>query len=184
MSNNQISQGASFTEAVLEFSRSAYSASGNPVFVWVAINWCRNEVTPPAPLPDWCVHHLGQDAGRVSALMSLSPQTETIDGVAVASVGTIGKGPGRAPPTPKPGEILGALGFTRKGWNAFKEAGSKLRAWRAAVQFRLARKAGRSSSEALEEVMDWLGEEDETNAKDIIRVGEHLGMQKPSQETS
>jgi hypothetical protein len=170
-----------FTEAHLEFLRSSYLATANPVFAWLAIHWCRNETTPPSPLPDWCIDCLAETAGRFNALMSPAPQVETaIDGVAITSFGSIGKGARRAPPTPKASQILGALGFTAKGKNAFKDAGSKLRARRAAVRFDEASSTGRSSGEALKEVMEWLGEHDETNAKKIIQVGKRLTGGKTS----
>jgi hypothetical protein len=109
--------------------------------------------------------------------MDPAPRSETIEGVVVTSFGSIGKGAGRAPPTPKASKMLAAVGFNSKGKNAFKEAGSKLRARRAAVRFAEALTTGRSSGDALEEVMEWLGEDDTTNAKNIVRAGERLGMQ-------
>jgi hypothetical protein len=166
---------SSFAEAHLEFLRSSYSATANPIFAWMAVHWCRNETTPPSPLPDWCIDCLAETAHRFNTLMSPAPQVETIDGVAITSVGSIGKGAGRAPPTPKASQILGALGFTAKGKNAFKDAGSKLRAWRAAVRFAEARRTGRSSGEALKEVMEWLGEKNKSNAKKLLRDGKRLG---------
>ncbi len=174
MANQKRSHDISFAEAHLGFLKSGYSATSNPLFVWMAINWCRNE-TPRRSLPDWCVDHLAEVAWRVNGLMEIKPQVETIDGAVVTSVGSIGKWRGRAPLTPKASEMLGALGFTSKGKNAFKEAGSKLRAWRAAVRFAQARRTGRSVGEALVEVMEWLGEQDETNAKNIVRAGKRLG---------
>jgi hypothetical protein len=169
---------SSFTEAHLGFLRSSYLATANPVFAWMAIHWCRNETTPPSPLPDWCIDCLAETAHRFNALMSPAPQVETIDSVAITSVGSIGKGAGRAPPTPKASQILGALGFTAKGKNAFKDAGAKQRASRAAVRFDLACRTG-PSGEALKEVMEWLGERDETNAKKIIQIGKRLMGVKP-----
>jgi hypothetical protein len=173
-----------FTEAYLKFLRSCYSETANPVFAWLAIHWCRNGTTPPSPLPDWCIDCLAETADRINALMSPAPQEpqlETIDGAAITSFGSIGEGAGRAPPTPKASEMLRALGFTARGKNSFKDAGSTLRAWRAAVRFDQARRTGRSPGEALEEVMEWLGEVDVTNAKNIIRAGECLGRAKPLQ---
>ena len=173
----------SFTEAHFENLRSSYSATGNPIYAWEAIDWCRNGANPPCPLPDWCVDYLAEAAKKVSALMATEPQVTTIDGVVVTTFGSIGSGPGATPHTPNESEMLGALGFTGKGWNAFKNAGSELRACRAAVRFHQARKIGRSSSEALDEVMAWLGEDDakadETNAKRLIRKGKCLLGAKP-----
>jgi hypothetical protein len=124
-----------FTEAHLEFLRSCYSKTANPVFAWMAIHWCRNGTMPPSPLPDWCIDRLAETAGRINALMRPVPHVETFDDMAITSFGSIGKGAGRAPSTPKASKILAALGFTAKGKNAFKDAASKLRAWRAAVRF-------------------------------------------------
>ena len=70
--------------------------------------------------------------------------------------------------------MLHALGFTSKGRNAFKSADAEVRAVRAAVRFRELRSSGTSYSEALTKVKEWLGMEDENNAKRIIRLGMRL----------
>jgi hypothetical protein len=110
------------------------------------------------------VDHLADDAWRIVALA----------GPAANSDSSLGKGVGRAPPTPNASEISRALRFTSKGKNAFRDAASELRSYRAATKYYTARSRGMPAAEALETVMDWLGERDEANAKNIIRAGKRL----------
>ncbi len=145
----------------LENMRTAFAVTANPFFVWQAIHWCRNE-RPQTDVPEWCLEHLGQVASRINSLGH------------VDAVGLIGKGRGRAPETPTPAEMLRALGFISQGRNAFRNAGSQMRKVRAAGRFEAMRSAGTPYKAAFEEVMDWLGEPNETRAKTIIRTGKRI----------
>lgn len=144
---------SSFTEAYLEGLRNVHANTGNPLFLWYAIHWCLNE-SPRSDLPDWCQDGLAEFARRVNALSWVQP-------------------------TAKSDQIPGALGFTSKGWNAFKDADSDMRKVRAYVEFTVLRKTGTPYRKALVEVMDWLGENDESNAKTIIDEGERISGVKP-----
>jgi hypothetical protein len=117
------------------------------------------------------VDHLAEVAGQINRLML----------PAADSVGSIGKGVGRAASTPTTREMLHALGFTSKGKNAFRDAGSELRSVRAAARYRSLRGAKLPARQALETVMDWLGEGDEGNAKKAIGAGSRILRGKTSQ---
>jgi hypothetical protein len=160
-----------FTAAYLEALRGIYLRSENTSYVWMAMDWCLNEY-PQHSLPDWCLDYLAKVAMEFTAMMEGQHQVETIDGVQITSVGSDGKSRRRSPP--KPSKILHVLGFTSPGKHAFKDARGNHRAAAAAIRFYQMRKQGRSPSEALNELMDWLGEDDETNAKNILRTGERL----------
>jgi hypothetical protein len=151
-----------FNEVYLDTLRTAYLTSKNSLYIWAAIHWCLNE-SPEQPLPDWCKPYLAETAWRINALGSTGD-----------TVGQTGKGTGGAPETPTTSDMLHALGFTSKGRNAFKSAAAEMRAFRAAVRFRELRNNGTPYGKALEEVMEWLGVDDQSNAKRLIKAGRRL----------
>jgi hypothetical protein len=172
-------QGDDFTAAYL---RACYSKRENTVYIWMAIDWCLNEY-PPHPLPNWCMAYLAKVAREFNAMMETG-QSQVVDGVQVTFIGLIGKR--QAQPPPRASAILHVLGFTAKGKSAFKDARTKQRSIHAAIRFDLMRKRGRSYGEALSDLMDWLGEIDDSNAKKILITGRRLlrAASKPSGKTS
>jgi len=112
----------SFSEANLATLRAQYLATGNPVYVWWAIHWCRNE-HPQSLIPDWCLDYLGEVAQEL-IVMGQNGDPNSL----------VGRGSQRAPQTPKRAKILEVLGFTKKGKNAFKDASSEMRKVRSCTQ--------------------------------------------------
>ena len=80
---------------------SLYEATGNPLYAWDAIGWCAQRMDPRRPLPDWCRGYLEEVAVELLALAERD-----------------GK------PAVKAGKVTQALGFTRQGYNAFKDYAS------------------------------------------------------------
>jgi hypothetical protein len=155
---------ADFTERYLESLRVRHSATGNPLYFWWAIDWCLNE-EPRHPLPDWCEASLADLARRVTGL---------------GNIGATTSGSKKTLQNPARSQLLHALGFTSKGWNAFKSAGSQLLRIKAAIQLAVLRSHGTPSGKALGIVMDCLGVNDESNAKAMIRDGQRILRGKTS----
>ena len=135
---------------------------GNPLVVWGAILWCLGE-HPKTELPGWCLDYLERTARRLNTLACADHSEETG-----------GKGRGHAPATPTAGKLLRVLGFSSKGRNAFWDAWGERRKQGAAVRYMEMRKAGVSAKDALPAVMEWLGVDDEDQAKRDIRAGKRL----------
>ena len=80
---------------------SLYEATGNPLYAWDAIGWCSQGSDPRRPLPNWCRDYLEEVAFELLDLAERGGKP----------AGQIGK-------------AVQILGFTRQGYNAFKDLAS------------------------------------------------------------
>jgi hypothetical protein len=98
-----------------------YRNTGNPIHVWDAISSCRSARPKPLPLPTWCLEYLQIAAMNVRHLSRGAdyrrrPKAKEGDPAFHDFLGTKTMTPKKATTL-----VLGALGLTRKGWNAFTE---------------------------------------------------------------
>lgn len=172
----------SVTEVHLEGLGRQFNASGNPVYVWRAINYCLNEY-PTSPLPAWCLGYLGEAASRVGALAEgrdfrkartappLSESRDVHDRAVNTSANKID--------WRRMTELIpAAFAFSSKGKSAFRDAHSGDRKVKATINDFQRRKRGEKPVEILTAINDQLGlsdpDGDGTAARAVIREGRRL----------
>ncbi len=179
-------EGLAYMEAVseeeLETLRTAYSNTGNPIYVWKAIHAVRfvtivradwnNHPTPwdplsnPVQLPPWCTAYLSEAAKAVDELSwgidSRRPPGQPVPADFYARDFELSERQRL--------EVLPAVfGFSRQGWNAFAEY-QAIKSIGFDVQAALGtlREEGVSAREAMDEMMERTGFTDERSVRRLF----------------
>lgn len=110
-----------FTDNALDNLRREYEATKNPLWAWEAIRTCEGGFYGERrPMPSWCTEYLVRCAERVAALWDGRDFRSTAD-------------PKKLLHTEAVALVPEAMGFMRKGFNAFKSGDGDVTRRRAAV---------------------------------------------------
>jgi hypothetical protein len=146
-------------EGAVEWCRKMAETTENPVYVWMALNYRAwgdqrhlrpaDEAPPDLVIPGWCAAYFADVAQELTFLAGgCDPRRDlSEDGERIEIA------PGWTPPLLSEDEAMSlvtmVLGFTRRGYNAFKDYQSKLDSMKAFRDFQELRDGGLTHAQAL-----------------------------------
>lgn len=163
---------------VINSLRVKYEASGNPLFVWNAIDLCRGSIDGKRrPIPDWCFDYLMNTANEMMKL--LTPPTKTVLSEEGGTSTTRGQWAKDKSWSGVLKDIPAALGMSKPGWNAFKAATSDEADARLAVEHkREKRSRNKTSTETTADLMERAGKKNTKAFETRLARGRSLIKQK------
>jgi hypothetical protein len=134
----------------------AYQQTGNPVFVWLALDWCSDRYWPRTEVPEWCAQYLFDAAAKFANLIYQSDSAAAVK--------------------PSPTWVLDALGLSQPGRNLFRNAKAAEVKMRLAKDYNIAVKTQMKASKAASLVKQAVGlpTSEDRSAHRVVAEGEKL----------